>query len=137
MQIDVHPFDTLSDALSWAIAQIDNAAGQACSRHLTITPGQSAIYQAKNADAAAFVKAGYPEADLASYAWISAEVEATGKTAKVATDDIKAAADSWSKTIGPNIEKHRINGKQKIRKLTTIAEVIASVRETEAKLHNS
>lgn len=141
MRFDLHPFDTLDAACEWAIAQIDGAAGAARARYITITAGQDATYAAKYADALAFVRAGYPDAQLALYPWVQAEMESMqevdpGVTSQAAADEIKSTGDPWNFALGPKIEKLRMGGKRKIKTMSSIADVVAHVRRVQAELAN-
>lgn len=135
MRFDVHPFKDLEAAREWARNEIDRVAGVARSRYITVTPGQDATYQAKYADAQAFVRAGYPEADLALYPWVGKEAEATGMTPREAADSIKAVGDPWNMVIGPTIEGLRIGGKTALAGLETISAVVSHTRAISAKLN--
>ena len=121
MRLDVSPHATLADAQAAAEARIDEAAGRARARYITVTPGQEATYVEKGRQAEAYRAAGYP-ADLTSYPWIQAEVNATGKTPQQAADDILAQRDQWI-ALGAQIEELRIKGKSDIRSATTKAQV--------------
>lgn len=134
MRFEVHPFETLEAAREWARNEIDNAAGVARARYITVTAGQDATYQAKYADAQAFARAGYPVDQLAQYPWVKAEADATGVTAQVAADSIKSVGDPWNMLIGPKIEGLRIGGKAALANLTTISAVLAHTRQVQASL---
>lgn len=129
MRLDIHPYKTIDEARNAARVQIDAAAGRARSRYITITPGQDATYQAKYADAQAFVRADYPEDKLNQYPWVQGEAQATGTTGRVAADAIKTVGDPWNNIIGPAIEKLRIEGKTRLAGIESIGEVVRHVRE--------
>jgi len=103
---------------------IDSAAGRARERYATTTPGQAETYIEKGEEAADFVVAGYP-ADLTAYPFIRAEVNATGKTATQAADDILARRSAWI-AVGASIEQERIGGKIAVDAATDIAGVEAA-----------
>ena len=134
MQLNISPFKTVTEALAWAKSEIDEAAGAARSRYLTVTPGQDATYSAKYADAKAFVLAGYPEEQINNYPWVKAEAVAIESTTKQAADGIKYVGDAWNMQLGPAIEGTRIGGKDDLKTLTTIAAVVFSARQTIATL---
>lgn len=134
MRLDVHPFKSLEAARAWAIEQIDQAAGSARARYITIAPGQDVTYQAKYADALAFARAGYPESQIDQYPWVRAEAEATGATSRDAADSIKAVGDPWNAVIGPRIESLRIGGKWTLDSLMSIADVVSHVHSVKGQL---
>jgi hypothetical protein len=132
MQLNVHPFKSIEEAREWARNQIDEAAGAARARYITVTPGQDATYQAKYADAQAFVRAGYPDADISQYPWVKAEADATGLSFALAADSIKAVGDPWNLVVGPAIESLRIGGKSALNGILSIGGVayhVSLVRE--------
>jgi hypothetical protein len=136
MRLNVHGFKSLEDCMTWARDQIDQSAGKARTRYITVTAGQDATYQAKYADAQAFVRAGYPEDQLDQYPWVKAESEATQATAKDAADGIKAVGDPWNMVIGPSIESLRIGGKKAIDNMTSIGDVVSHTRLVQSQLNN-
>lgn len=131
MQFNVSPFKTVVDAQKWAANQIDAAAGRARTRYITTVPGQDITYQAKYADALAFIRAGNPETDLANYPWVKAEMDVLGGTATEAADFIKGGGDPWNNIIGPTIEKLRRQGKDAVSAAQEIANVVALTRAAE------
>lgn len=134
MRFDIHPFKDIGEAREWARNRIDESAGAARARYITVTPGQDATYQAKYADAKAFVLAGYPDDRIDQYPWVKAEAAATGASYGEAADGIKAVGDPWNMVIGPQIEELRIGGKKALDALTTISAVVTRVRDTQAQL---
>jgi len=134
MRFDLHPFKSIDEAREWARNQIDTSAGDARSRYLTITPGQDATYQAKYADAQAFMRAGYPDEAIDQYPWVKAEARATGVSYRTAADGIKAVGDPWNMVIGPKIENLRIGGKKALDALTKISDVVTQTRDIQAQL---
>ena len=113
--------------------QIDEAAGRARARYITVAPGQDATYQAKYLQALSYVAAGYPAA-ATPYPWIASEAAATGLTVTQTADRIKALGDAWAGVIGPAIEGARIAGKDALEPLTTRAEVQSAVAAARATL---
>lgn len=134
MRLDVHPFKDAEAAREWARNQIDQAAGIARARYITVTPGQDATYQAKYADAQAFARAGYPDASIADYPWVKAEADATSSTYTDAANGIKQVGDPWNMQIGPSIEGARIGGKDKLHGLATIPEIVSHAAQVVAQL---
>lgn len=130
MQLNVSPFKSPAEALAWARDAIDEAAGAARSRYLTVTPGQDATYSAKYADAKAFALAGYPDAQIDSYPWVKAEAVAMGGTPRAAAEGIKNVGDAWNTYLGPAIEGARIGGKDSLKTLATIPEIVFHARKT-------
>ena len=88
---------------------VDYAAEMARLRYITNGAGQALVYERKEEEARAFVTAGYP-ADTSPYPFITAEINATGKSKEDAADDIITKADAWI-VVGANIEEQRITGK--------------------------
>ncbi|RME58088.1 hypothetical protein D6779_07220, partial [Candidatus Parcubacteria bacterium] len=75
----IDSFDPLPHARAEAEKMIDEAAGQARARYITVAPGQEATYVEKARQAEAFKAAGYPTpVDVNLYPLIDAEVQATG-----------------------------------------------------------
>lgn len=88
--------------------RIDQKAGEVRLRYITDTPGQQGVYLVKERQAEEFKKllyVGIPPA------LIKAEVDATGKTAQRATDDILALRDAWVAKAA-QIEMERLKGKR-------------------------
>lgn len=77
---------------SEAMAGINNAAGLARARYITIAPGQDAVYIAKAQQAAAFAAGGYTGAVPGL---VQAEIDATGATAQQAADGILSIESVW------------------------------------------
>lgn len=134
MRFDIHPFNGVDEAREWGRNAIDQAAGAARARYITVTHGQDATYQAKYADAQAFARAGYPEEQLADYPWVAKEALVTGATSRDAADGIKAVGAAWNKVRGPAIEGLRIGGKRALDELLEIAAVVAHTRTVMAQL---
>lgn len=134
MRFDLHPFASIEAAREWARGQIDQAAGAARARYITVTAGQDATYQAKYADALAFARAGYPDEQIALYPWVQAEAEATGTDGRAAADGIKAVGDPWNMVTGPHIESLRIGGKWALDSLPTIGAVVLYTRSVQDQL---
>lgn len=133
MRIEVTPFKTIDEACAWGREQIDIAAGKARARFITVIAGQDATYQAKYADAQAYVRAGYPE--VSQYPWVQKEAEVTGVSAREAADKIKEVGDPWNMVIGPKIEGLRIGGKTHLLTLTSAAAIMAHTRAVQAELN--
>jgi hypothetical protein len=91
---------------------VDEAAGEARERYATNAPLQDSVYIEKGKDADAFKAAGYP-ADETGFEFITAEKNATGKTATQACDDLIATGASW-KVLAASIEELRIGYKTQI-----------------------
>ena len=91
-----------------------------------VTPGsaQAMVYQEKGDEAADYVATGYP-ADLSSYPFIQAEVNATGKTATAAADDILAQKSAWI-ALGAATEEVRLSGKAAVDAATDEAGIDAA-----------
>ncbi len=104
--------------------RIDTTAERARLRHVTPGSGQAMAYQEKGEEAADYIAAGYP-ADLTSYPFIQAEVNATGKTATEAADDIITQKAAWV-TVGASIEEERLAGKKAVTDATTVSGVLSA-----------
>jgi hypothetical protein len=108
--------------------EIDVAAGEVRSKYITHTPGQSEVYAEKASEAIDFVTAGYPT-DLSNYPFIQADVDAYGKTAHQAADDILAMRSLWV-AKGAQVERLRLMGKNTIDAITittTLADALDTV----------
>ncbi len=92
--------------------KIDFAAGEARSRFITTSVGQSAVYLAKESEAREYKRRGYPE-DLTLYPFMKAESESLNITPTQAADIIIALADQWSQ-VAALIEKVRLYYKAQI-----------------------
>jgi len=112
--------------------KIDGTAEAARLRYITRGAGQAMIYQEKASQSEAFILAGYP-ADLTGYSLIQAEVNATGKTATQAADDIIVQRDSWL-TLGAQIEEIRLAGKIAVDAAVDVAGVTSTQNNTMALL---
>lgn len=104
------PPPPLSDVQESAYRSIDQAAGRACSRYITIADGQEGRYLLKERQAREFAAAGYTGTVPAM---VQAEMNATGATATEAADAIIAQADAWI-VIAAAIEDIRIGAKTAI-----------------------
>lgn len=127
MRLEVHAFTSRDNALEWGRNEIDAAAGKARARYLTVAPGQEATYSAKYADAKAYVEAGYPD-DATLFPWVKLEAARTNVTFTQAAMRIKQMGDFWNYDVGPRIESTRMGGKDRLDGLTSISELLVSVR---------
>ena len=100
---------------------IDNLSEAQRTVYITPGAGQSLTYQEKSEEASDYIAAGSP-VDLTPYPFIQGEVNATGKTAAVASNDILAAQSLWI-TKGSLIEEHRIKAKIDINAATTLTDI--------------
>lgn len=102
----------LADLKVLAKQHIDDAAGRARARYITVAPGQDATYIAKAQDADKYKAASYLPGNAAGFPWIQAEVQANGGqlTTTQATDGIIAQRDLWYQ-LGTAVEAIRIGGK--------------------------
>jgi hypothetical protein len=94
-----------------ALAQVDTWAGKARLRYITDAPGQPETYMKKEAQARAYVAAGYT-GTVPSF--IDAEATALSKTPTAVADDIITQADYWTNVKGPAIEAIRLLYKSNI-----------------------
>lgn len=115
------PLSALDQAKADAKAEIDFAAGQARARYITVTPGQSAVYIRKAADAKAYIDAGYP-VDNSPYPYVTAEKNAKGVSASDAANSLNSIANSWD-SLAAAMEEVRIQYKDLIDAATDVATV--------------
>lgn len=105
---------------------IDREAGAARLRYITDVPGQQAVYQAKAAEARAYLAAVAAEAALPSTPHLTAEAAATGSTVAVLAGVVAATADLWLGTRSPSIEAARMAGKAAVSAAQDSAAVAAA-----------
>ena len=120
--------ETLEGAQTRCYNLIDQAAGAARSKYVTVASAQDSTYVMKYQQAKAYVAAEYPE-DTSQYYWLVAEATATGKTVKEVADGIKKNGDAWAETVGPSIEAVRIAAKANIAAATTVDDVLNIMRK--------
>lgn len=126
------PRPPLDDVRAAAKARIDAAAGRARARYITVAPGQEATYQAKAAEADAYVAAGRP-ADTSAYPILSAEARARGITVSQLADIVRATRDQWVR-LAAAVEGLRIAGKLAVDAAADNAAVEAAAAQAEAQL---
>lgn len=104
---------------------IDYAAGQARSRYITISPGQSGVYLRKAHDAQAYIDAAYP-ADDTPYKYVKAEKNAKNMSSQpdVTSQDVAdglmgvgGISEQWD-TLAATIEEIRLGHKGLIDEAT-------------------
>lgn len=123
-QFDAAHSSSLMQVQTSSYAAIDAQAGLTRTKYITNAPGQDATYQSKAADAAAYIAAGYPIANIVNYPWVQAEAKAingaTPTTAqyKAAADGIIATQSQWA-ILGASIEQQRRAGKIAVTNATT------------------
>ena len=101
--------------------QIDGESELTRLRFITNGAGQAMAYQEKADEATDYVVAGYP-ADLTSYPFIQAEVNATGKNATQAADDILATRSAWI-AVSAAIEEIRLGAKKQVNEAANTGEI--------------
>lgn len=111
---------------------VDDCAGEARAKYVTISPGQTAVYIEKEKQAKAFKDAGYP-VDETGYEFITAEKNAQGVSATIAADTVLATAAGW-KLLAANIEEIRLDYKNQITAAVDINSVIALRNKSRALL---
>ena len=104
--------DPFSEKKEEAYRQIDKQSERTRQKYITAGAGQAMIYQEKGDEAADYITAGYP-VSLVGYPLIQAEVNATGKTATDAADDIISMRTAWI-VVGAQIEEIRLTGKKAV-----------------------
>jgi len=105
-----------------AEAVIDAQADAQLAPFISLTPGRAMTYQAKQAQAEAFLTATEP--DPADYPLIAGEVGITAETAQGVAETILAMSRSWH-AMGAAIEAVRLAAKKKAREAQTPAAVQA------------
>lgn len=106
---------------------IDSAAGRARARYVTVAPGQEATYQAKQAEADAYVAAGGPS-DTSGYPILTAEAQARGITVAELADLVRGLRDQWLQAAA-SIEAIRIGGKGAVDAAPDQAAIEAAVSQ--------
>jgi len=114
VQAIIDSYDPLPYEKQQAHSAIDEAAGRARARYITVAPGQESTYQLKREQAQAYKNAGYTGAVPAL---VQAEADATGSTPQQAADNILAVAAQWE-TLAAQIEKTRRQGKLQVDAVT-------------------
>lgn len=109
-----------------AAASIDEAAGAARARFITVTPGQEATYITKYEQAKQFRDAGFL-GDAPPF--IAAEAAARMITAQAVAEEVISVAVPWETIIGPRIEALRMAGKSQIVTASTQQDVDALTRQ--------
>ena len=130
MQLNIHSFTTVADAIVWANTTIDQTAGAARARYITVASGQDATYVAKYQDAIAFTAANFLPADATGFPWVQQEATATNTSPQTTATNIVTSGNDWNNIIGPKIEGLRVGGKAAIASLTDIQLVIGSAYAT-------
>lgn len=116
-----------------AFNRIDQSAERARLRHITGGIGQALVYQEKAEQAVDYITAGYPS-DLASYPYLQAEANATGKDSTKIANDILAQRSLWI-AIGAQIEEIRLKGKRVVREAIDIDGISVARDATVAELN--
>ncbi len=107
VQAIVDAYDPLPEAQQAAKARVDAAAGAARARHITVAPGQEAVYLIKEAEARAYL------ADATEGALLAAEAAALGLDVAAAAQAIVARATAW-RSVAATIEGLRLGAKAAI-----------------------
>lgn len=117
--------------------RIDGAAGRARRRYLSVGIGQELTYQAKYADACAYLRAlEYDPQPSSAAAWpyVAAEAISTGVSEAAAAERIALLGAIWEAIIGPQIEAARISGKDALATIETAEAIAAHVLSVVATL---
>ena len=102
---------------------IDQAAGRARARYITVAPGQEAVYIVKERQAREYAAAGYPADAVPPL--VQADADALGITPQEAADAIIAKADTWI-ALAAQIERIRRGGKAAVDQAADAAAVTAA-----------
>ncbi|MCZ7599382.1 MAG: hypothetical protein M5U09_19000 [Gammaproteobacteria bacterium] len=120
------PAPPLEEIRPAALRMIDDVAGEARARFITVAPGQESVYQLKLEHARAYAAADYT-GDVP--AMVAAEAAAQDITEQAATDFILATAEQWI-AVAAQIEQLRQAGKTAIRAAGTATEIDTIVSDT-------
>jgi len=105
---------------------IDQAAGAARARYITIAPGQEMTYLVKYQDTLAYIAAGQPD-DATAFPWVNATATQKGIPPQEAAAELKTLGDAWNNVVGPGIEGRRDAAKAALTAITTNAELTLHV----------
>lgn len=122
--IGYDPRESLADMQVSAMSEVDSEAERIRLKHLTPGIGQAQVYAAKLQQALEY-QAATGNRDITKWELLSADVEATGKTAAAAVAAIINANKAWLQAAA-KIERIRLRCKQQIDAATTHAEVQAA-----------
>jgi len=128
------PLTALQQEVFNAKKEIDDCAGDARARYITISPGQSAVYIEKEKQSQTFKDSGYP-ADETGYEFVTAEKNAQGVSSTVAADTVLAMAGGW-KLLAATIEETRLSYKNQVAAAPDVNTVIALKNKARAILNS-
>src|SRR5699024_5033287 len=111
------------------LRRVDIYIGGVRAQVITAVPGQAETYQAKAADADAFLAAADP--DPTDFPWVAAEARATGVTPQQAATAIVAQRDAWA-VLGAAVEEVRMRAKTEIRAATSARAMQAAYEAMQA-----
>ena len=106
-----------------ASTRIDDEAGAARARYITVSPGQESTYRLKRDEALAFVASTSPVD--ASYPILAAEASATGVSVGTVAETVLSRAAQWT-SLAARIEGLRLGAKKQLRDATTMRGVLAA-----------
>lgn len=114
-------------AIDKALASVDESAGAARARYITVSPGQAETYQAKYEDALA-----YQVDPTVEHPWVTADAAAFDLTEAAAAQAIIDQRNAWV-VLGTQIERVRLQRKAEIKQAATAREAldIAAAAKTE------
>ena len=107
VQAIIDSFDPTPHSAAEQKARIDEAAGAARARYITVQPGQEATYQRKEQEARQYL------ADGTIGPMLQAEADATGMAVADLANQIVATADQWTQ-LAAAIEAKRMSAKRAI-----------------------
>ncbi|MGO4854931.1 hypothetical protein [Phaeovulum sp. W22_SRMD_FR3] len=116
-----------------AQAEVNAMSGAARRGWITDLPGQDLVYAAKRAEAAAWLAADPPPADLSAFPWIAAEVGITAPTAAELAQ-IWLNLDALWQAEGARIEALRQAALTTIAAAETAGEITTAVETARAAL---
>lgn len=120
----------VAQAIAEAEAEIDRAASDACSRHISTGAGQDMRYLEKHAQAGAYMAqlAVGNEVLPDDYPMVKMEAEACGVPIEEKAQEIVGTRAAWM-ALAANVEALRIGGKKAVRGMASAVDVAAKKRE--------
>lgn len=120
----------LSTLQARAVAAINQSAGQARARYITVEPGQESTYRIKADEADAYVAASRP-ADTTPYPVLSAEAAARSMTVSALADEVRTTRDAWVQ-VAAQVEAERMRGKTNVAACSAVDPAAPTAAETQA-----
>lgn len=112
----------LNMAKQSAIAEVKVKIAAARETHITVLPGQDAIYQAKENEAVAYLAENPPPSDLTNYPFLAAEVGVTAVNANALAQLWLGMATQW-RGVAAQLEQLRLSAVGSINAATSQSEI--------------